>query len=974
MTRSPRGSWPAVPSGGDAEPSGLLADDGDSSAPTLRRKASPAGLPLGPLRLAHVLAGFFFASSLFAQADKPIHVPYKRVTLDNGLTVILHEDHKLPIVAVNTWYRVGSANERPGRTGFAHLFEHLMFMGSEHVPTGEFDRLLEAAGGENNASTDPDRTNYYELVPKGALELALYLDADRMATLGRAMTQEKLDLQRDVVKNERRQSYENRPYGLTEETLLRDLFPEGHPYHWPTIGSMRDLDAASLQEVKEFFASYYTPGNAILSLAGDIDTAAAEALVRKYFSGIPAGPQTPPVEAPPVRAPAESRMILEDRVELPRLTMAWVTPAEYQPGDAALDILAFVLSGDKTSRLYKRLVYDLQIAQDVEASQNSMKLASMFTISITARPGHDLSEVEKAAQEEIDRLRREVPSTAEVEKAKRVIEANFLRRLESIGGFGGVADQLAAYEFFRGDPDGFEADRDRYRRVSAEELRGSAASLLPDGRRVVLSVVPKGRQDLASARRPSPEPPRTENLAENVDWSKAPAPGLPADVHLSRVTRTRLRNGLALWVVERHEVPIVRASLVFLAGAAQDPPGSPGLASLTAALLPLGTATRSALEISSGASALGARLSAGADWDSSSLSIDVPSARWKDAFDLFADVAEHPAFSEEEIGRLKKERAASLQEELAEPRAIASRAFGLAVYGPRHPYGKASEGTLDSVRAISRKDFQSFSRRHFVPGNAVLIIVGDVDPAEVSGRVEESFGSWKGESSASAAPGAPATGRRRVVLIDKPGAAQSEIRVGEVGVARDTPDYFALEVMNTMLGGSFTSRLNQNLRETHGYSYGAGSSFSLRKGAGPFLVRAAVHTEVTAAALSEVFKELDRIEREEPAAGEVAKAKNLLALSFPQTLETPGDLAGRLSELAVYGLPDDYFESYVSRMGQVAASDVVRVARERIHLDRMQVVVVGDVSKIRGGIEKLKLGPVEIASYDAAKGKLVPVQ
>ncbi len=940
-----------------------------------RTRRSRASLTRVSARLLPFLGAVWLAVPPLARAEKPLRVPYTQITLDNGLTVLLHEDHTLPLAAVDTWFRVGSANERPGRTGFAHLFEHLMFMGSQHVPTGQFDRLLEAAGGENNATTEPDRTDYYELVPKGALELALYLDADRLATLGKAMTQEKLDLQRDVVKNERRQSYENRPYGLTEETLLGNLFPEGHPYHWPTIGSMRDLDAASLQDVKDFFATYYTPNNAILALAGDFDTREAEALVRKYYSSIPAGPEIAPPAAPSVRVPKEVRLTLEDRVELPRLTLAWVTPAEFQPGDAALDALSFILSGDKTSRLYKRLVYDLQIAQDVEASQDSMKLASVFTVTVTARPGHALPEIEKAVQEEIDRIRAEAPSARELEKAKHVIEANFLRRLERIGGFGGVADQLAGYEFALGSADGFEQDLERYRRLTPEEIRGIAASELPDDHRVVLSVVPRGKTDLAAARRPLPEPPLTRNLSENVDWTRPPAPGAAANVRLPKFTQARLANGLRIWIAEKHEVPIVRASLVFLSGAAQDPPGRPGLASLTAELLRQGTKTRSALQISSEASFLGAALTSDAGWDSSSLSLDVPRSHWKEGLDLFSDVARNPVFSEEEIARVKKERAGALQAELAEPRAIVSRAFALAVFGPRHPYGQAMEGTLESVRSASRKDFEAFAARQFVPANSVLIVVGDVEAGSLLKDLEEAFGGWKGETPRSAPPPAePKSAGRRVLLIDKPGAAQSEIRVGEPGVARGTPDYFPLEVLNTLLGGSFTSRLNQNLRETHGYTYGAGSSFSMRRGAGPFLVGAAVRTEVTAPALSEIFKELGRIRSEPPPAEEVTRERNLLALSFPQTLETPGDLARRIGELAVYGLPEDYFDGYVSRIEQVTPQDVARVAGERIHPDRMQVVIVGDLAKIRSEVEKLKLGPVEIARYDPEKGTLVPVK
>lgn len=431
------------------------------------------------------------------QAQNKITIPYERHVLKNGLNVILHEDHSTPTVAVNTWYHVGSGYEKVGRTGFAHLFEHLMFEGSGHVAEGNFDKLLEAAGGENNGSTNTDRTNYYEDVPSNALELALYLDSDRMGFLVDAMTPEKVDGQRDVVKNERRQSYENRPYGLSWETIYKNLYPEGHPYNWTTIGSMADLSAASFDDVVQFFKTYYVPNNASLVIAGDIDPKETMKLVEKWFNDIPAGKPVPPQNPAAAKLNEEKILTLEDKVQLPRLYMTWITPQYFAPGDAEMSVLASIFSGGKNSRLYQKLVYDLQIAQDVSAFQNSNKLSSEFMIIATARAGHNLTELENVIQEEINKIKNTPPTQRELDRAVNQYEASFLDALERPGGFGGKADLLNTYFYYTGNPDYSNEDLSRFKALSADDIQAAALSYLPDNGRVVLSIVPQGKTDLA---------------------------------------------------------------------------------------------------------------------------------------------------------------------------------------------------------------------------------------------------------------------------------------------------------------------------------------------------------------------------------------------------------------------------------------------------------------------------------------------
>ena len=444
------------------------------------------------MKAAFTLAALLVASTALAQAAPPeIQLPYTTFTLPNGLRVILHEDHRVPMATVNMWYHVGSARERAGRTGFAHLFEHLMFMGSGHVKPGEFDSWLEAAGGDNNGSTENDRTNYWINVPSNSLELALFLESDRMGYLLDTMTPATVDAQRDVVKNERRQSYENRPYGMAEITLGEMLYPDTHPYHWPVIGYMPDLTAASYDDVVAFFRKYYAPGNASLVVAGDIDPARTRTLVEKWFADVKPGAAVEPMTIPGVALGGVQRRTITDRVQLPRLFLAWLTPAHFAPADAALDVVADILAGGKNSRLYKRLVYDMQIAQDVSAVQASQALSSSFQIVATPRPGHTVEELQTVIDEEISRLQREPPSPHEMQRSLNQIEASFFNRMERVGGFGGKADQLNAYYTATGDPDWFNEDLGRYRALSPSDIRAAADEFLPRARRVELVVEPQ---------------------------------------------------------------------------------------------------------------------------------------------------------------------------------------------------------------------------------------------------------------------------------------------------------------------------------------------------------------------------------------------------------------------------------------------------------------------------------------------------
>ncbi len=442
-----------------------------------------------------IVACLLLTSTVLCQELK---VAYEQFTLPNGLNVILHKDATVPRISVNVWYHVGSGSEKTGRTGFAHLFEHILFEGSKNVPEGKFDEWLEAAGASNNGSTTEDRTNYYEDLPSNALDLALFLESDRMGFLKQSLTSKTVDGQRDVVKNERRQSYENRPYGKAGLELPALLYPKGHPYSWPVIGSMEDLTAASLQDVTDFFTQYYSPANASLCIAGDVDLDEARKSVEKWFSDVPASLPKEVVTAHTPMLTTEKRVVMEDKVQLPRLQLVWLTPPCFQPGNAEMDLLASLLAGGKNSRLYKKLVYDLQIAQNVSSYQGSSKLSSEFYITVTARPNVTLTQLEKVVEEEIQKIKLEAPTNREVERIKNLFESGFIAQVESAGGFSGKANQLNYYYYYTGNPDYFYEDLQRYKAIGATDLSAAARKYLGTDARVVMSIVPEGKKELAA--------------------------------------------------------------------------------------------------------------------------------------------------------------------------------------------------------------------------------------------------------------------------------------------------------------------------------------------------------------------------------------------------------------------------------------------------------------------------------------------
>jgi len=887
------------------------------------------------------------------QTANDVTIPYTRHVLDNGLTLLVHEDHKAPIVAVNVWYHVGSKNEKPGKTGFAHLFEHLMFNGSENVDTDYFQVLEPLGATDLNGTTSEDRTNYFQNVPTSALDLALWMESDRMGHLLGAIGQEKLDEQRGVVQNEKRQG-ENQPYGRVWLAISENTYPEGHPYSWSVIGSMEDLDAASLEDVHEWFRTYYGPSNAVLVLAGDIDSTTAIEKVEKYFGAIPPGPPITKHETWIARRSGEHREVMQDRVPQARVYMVWNVP-EWSSEDATLlDLASDVLSSGKTSRFYRRLVYDDQIATAASAFLDAREIAGQFVVIGTARPDVELPEVERALREELDRFLEEGPSAEEMRRVKTQYRAGFLRGVERVGGFGGKSDRLAQGEVFAGDPAFYRTQLERVESATATEVRDAARRWLRDGV-FVLEV------------RPFPE---LMASGSDADRSQLPTVGEAPVPDFPEIRHVTLSNGLEVALAERHDLPLVQLQLLVDAGYAADPPEMPGLASMTMDVMDEGTESRSALEISEELALLGAGLGTGANLDLATVSLSALKANLGPSLDLFVDVIRNPSFPEEDFERLRRQRLARIQQEKVQPTGLALRTLPPLLYGEGHAYAQplTGSGTEASVSAMTLADLRRYHGTWFHPNNATLVVAGDVTLDELVPKLEAAFRGWRSaETPAKNLARVDPPSGARVYLMDRPGAQQSMILAGQLIPPTANPREVAFETMNTVLGGAFISRINLNLREDKHWSYGASSFAWDAAGQRPFVVFAPVQSDRTAEAMTEIRNELAAIRGPRPVTPEeLAKAIDNLTLSLPGSWETIGAVGGSLARLERFGLPDDWFDTYAGKVRNVTVGETTEVAREFLDPDRLVWVVVGDVATIEEPVRALGLGEVRILDPDAA--------
>lgn len=895
-----------------------------------------------------------------------VKLDFEKYALANGLEVILRRDTRVPIVAVNLWYHVGPADEAAGRTGFAHLFEHMMFQASGHVAEDQYFPILEGAGASFvNGSTDFDRTNYLEDLPSNQLETALWLESDRMGFLLDRLDAKSLAIQQDVVRNERRQGVEGQPYGLAEEELYHQLFPREHPYHASVIGSHADIQAARLEDVRNFFSEYYTPNNASLAIVGDIDLAQTKKLVEKYFGTIPRGPEVKRTAVAPPVLTAERRASLTDEVELPRVYMGWITPNAFQPGDAEAILAARLLGDGKTSRLYRELVYSRKIAQEVSAAQQSLALGSVFEIQLTAKPGHTTEELERAADAEIEKLAKEGPSAAELRAAQTSLYSEIVQGLENVGGFDGQANRFNLYNHYLGDPGYLQKDLDRLAAVTPEGVKAFVAAHLRGDRRAVVTCVP-GRKVIPPG---PPTPPAPAVMAQAVEsrepWrGTQPAAGPVSTTPLPSAKAFDLPNGLKVLLVESHALPVVSAELVVRAGSSADPPGSPGLAGFAVSMLDEGAGERDALGIARDLDALGASLSTQVQSDGSVLSLTSLKGQVGAAMAILADVALRPTFPPAEVDRVRNDRLTSLIEARQDPFRTGIRVTLASLYGDTHPYGHLELGAEDALEAITRDDLVKFYGRYFSPSNAALVLAGDLTESEARRLATQAFGKWRGTGEVVGAPGSATPAAERVLVVDMPSAPQTALIAAQLSVARSDPDYEKLNVMNQVLGGLFSSRVNMNLREKHGYSYGAFSFIRENRGVGPLIVGSMVKGEVTGPALEQMMGEIGGMRAREISAAEMTLARESIARSLPALFETTGSTAQTIAALFLHDQSPDYYQSLPERLASMTVAEVFDATTRHLRPEDMRIVAVGNLRQIEPQIRRLRLGPLGVRSLE----------
>lgn len=878
-------------------------------------------------------------------AGLDLDIPATKMVLENGLTLVVHEDHSAPLVAVNIWYHVGSKNEPAGKTGFAHLFEHLMFNGSENFNDDFFKATKKLGATSQNGTTSSDRTNYFQTVPKNALDAMLWLESDRMGHLLAVIDQARLDEQRSVVKNEKRQG-ENRPYAKAWDLITRAMIPPGHPYDHNPIGSMEDLDAATLEDVREWFRSYYGPSNATLVLAGDITPEEAKAKVEKYFGDIHPGV---PVSQPTswvVKKTGSIRETAYDRVAQTRLYRVWNVAGYASPDTDYLQILGQVLAGDKNSRLYKRLVIDEQLATAVDAGVDNREIGGLFLITADLSPEGEIGEVERIIEEELQQIIATGPAPSEIARVRTTMLAGFARSLESISA---KADQLAESTTYLGSPDGWKKSFERLKSADPADLRRAARNWLSDGD-YVLKIKPFG--DLKA-------------VASSADRSSIPEPGEAIAAAFPPVERAILANGLKLVVVRRNSVPVVNFTMLINSGTPRDFASiAPGTGSLSMSLLDEGTSTRTAEEITEQVGSLGAQLGAGGGGETSSVLLSALKPALSDSLALYADVVMNPTFPQQEFDRLKNRTLVAVAQAKEEPGSIAARVLPMVAFGKESAYGQVM--TEASTRSISRNDVVAFHDRWFRPNNASLIVTGDTSLAEIRPLIEAAFSRWKpAPVPETIVPRYQPPANPTVYLVDKPGAAQSVIRGTLLAPPRKDADEIALDTLNTVVGGGFTSRLNMKLREEKGWAYVAGSNISGGKGSRLFTASTSVKTDKTAESMNEISKLLKGLVSDNKInASELLGAKEELGLRLSSHWSTSSGITTYISDQIINDLPTDYYTHYPNYIGAATLDGVQAVARHIIGDRPVTWVIVGDRSRIEDKIKALNLGEFHVVDAD----------
>lgn len=894
--------------------------------------------------------------------DASPRIEFEHVVLPNGLNLILHVDRKLPVVHVNQWYHVGSKNEEPGRTGFAHLFEHLMFQGSKNVE-GEYFQHVEKAGanlreGGVNGTTDFDRTNYFATVPSGNLEFLLWLESDRLATLPEAMTQQKLDGQREVVRNERRQSYENQPYGRSWLLINENIHPKGHPYSWDVIGSHEDLQAATLDDVERFFRRFYTPSNLSLTIAGDFDPAQARMLVERYFGGIAPGPA---LERPRRWIPSlgGSRILeVAERAPQDRVYVCWPAPGYFHEGEADLDLASRILSEGLSSRLNRSLVYDRHLCTGIHAFNDAREISGIFGVVATLRPGVEARVVEEEISEIIGRLAADGPTEEELSRAKTRWEFDFISGLERIGGFGGKADRLNQYMTIQGEPGLLDQDLLRYRGVSSESLKETLNRWTGNDERLTVRFL----RD------------QVERSSVTLDRSLAPELGEDRPFVAPAVHHETLPNGLEMFVVPRHDLPKIAVTLAIRGGASVEVDGKGGCAQLLISTIDMGTETKGALEIEDDLGNLGTSFSGATMREASGLGFEVLSRNIEPAMELFADVARRPAFPEGEVERERNRHLDGLAQQANHAGSIASKLRSRLLFGADHPYGRPVGGTVESVPLITREDIEAFHRTWWHAANAALVFCGDIDPVRARELSSRYFGDWQsGALEPAPIPPPEPADPGRIYLVDKPDAPQTVVVQMLPGPSRGDEDLGAFRLVDAVWGGGgFGTRLNLNLREDKGYSYGVFSSWSALQVAGGWWASGSVQTDRTRESVEEFLLELRNLAGARPITDEeLEAARSTRVRGYAQQFESLSRIAMQIAELWAEELPMSEMQREYEQIVEATMDDVLRVASRWGAPDRSFLLLVGDRSVIEPELRRIE--GLELVVLDAEGRALPPV-
>ena len=854
--------------------------------------------------------------------------------------MILHEDHALPQTVVDLSYRVGAKDEPAGRSGFAHLFEHLMFRGTERVPDGQFDLLMEAGGGYNNAGTGQDRTTYWGEGPSELLPTLLWLEADRLR--GLAITQEKLDSEREVVRNERRQNFEDRPYGRADLLESRLCYPPDHPYHRGVMGSHADLEAATLADVEEFFDVFYVPNNATLAVAGDFEAAAVRPRIEELFGSIPRGDDVRHRTAPPVRLEADRTHAIVDRVPFARTSLIWHSPPLMEAGDAEMDLVATLLADGITSRLHRALVVEAELAHGVSAAQKSALLGSLFEVVALAREGVELVDLEAAIEIELQAFLAEGIPVQDLERARLGFETRKLQAMQSLQR---KAELLSLYELHWGEPDSFRRDLDRYRDATPERCQQWARTVL-GAPRTTLQVLPE------------PDP----GAAGGDPLGDAPALGPPSPFEPQAPERFELSNGIAVELWRRSAVPLVEIGLALPVGSVQDPPGAEGTAALVGKMLDEGAGERDARAFAAALESLGASFSSAVDHDRTHLRLTALARHLDRSLELFGDAVLRPRFLAREWERVRREHQAALRLARENPSSVA-RTAGLALFfGRGHPYGRPTSGTPASVEALDQNDLVELYSDAYRPEGAVLFVAGDVDRAALEAKLEEVFGGWNGLLSPSGRHERPAVGPRstdgpRLAALDRPGAPQTVVRITLPALPFSAPERLAHEVLSAVLGGTFTSRLNQNLRVDKGITYGAATGLVHRPSAAYLVATASVESEHTAVALREFLAELERLRGGDVTEDEAVRARSALRQEAVQAFAGLAGVITIAAERSALGATVESLGTELATLATLDAAAVNAAAEGFVDLQAARVLLVGDGETVAAALAELGLGP-----------------